>query len=139
MHVAAGILLHDGRVHEAAFELMQIEGAFRRLVELIRDRQDDVSGIHRLLLELLFEMSRVQKLTREDLCKCRRSCYLLRFVLISTVTVDDTFILYLLQLVEQLSGDADDPYHYPIIRVLVWIPTSPLCYCNMTLTDASLF
>lgn len=28
-------------------------------------------------------------------------------------------VLYLLQLVEQLSDDADDPYHYSVIRVLV--------------------
>jgi len=36
-----------------------------------------------------------------------------------TVVVNDDFILHLLRLTEQLSDDADDPYHYPIIRVLV--------------------
>ena len=35
------------------------------------------------------------------------------------VVVDDAFVLYLFQLIEQLSDDADDPYHYHIIRVLV--------------------
>ncbi len=33
--------------------------------------------------------------------------------------MDDAFVLYFFQLTEQLSDDADDPYHYPIIRVLV--------------------
>lgn len=33
--------------------------------------------------------------------------------------MDDTFIIYLFELIEELSNDANDPYHYPIIRVLV--------------------
>ena len=40
-------------------------------------------------------------------------------MLIAPVLVDDAFILHLFQLIEELSDDADDPYHYPIIRVLV--------------------
>lgn len=67
MHLAAAIFLFDGRANESAFELMQEEGAFPRLVELIGDRRDDASGLHRMLLELLFEMARIQRLTREDL------------------------------------------------------------------------
>lgn len=35
------------------------------------------------------------------------------------VAVNDTFILYLLDVIEGASDDADDPYHYPVIRVLV--------------------
>lgn len=34
-------------------------------------------------------------------------------------TVDDSFIIYLFELIEELSDDANDPYHYHIIRVLV--------------------
>jgi hypothetical protein len=33
--------------------------------------------------------------------------------------VDDGFIQYLFQIIEELSDDVDDPYHYPVIRVLV--------------------
>ena len=33
--------------------------------------------------------------------------------------VDDAFVLYLFHMIEELSDDAEDPYHYPIIRVLV--------------------
>jgi hypothetical protein len=82
--------------------MMQDEGAFTRLVSLISDRRDDAIGLYRMLLELLFEMARIQKLTRDDM-----------------VVIDDNFILLLFQLIEQLSDDAEDPYHYPIIRVLL--------------------
>ena len=36
-----------------------------------------------------------------------------------TVAIDDSFILYLLGIIEGVSDDAEDPYHYPVIRVLV--------------------
>jgi hypothetical protein len=34
-------------------------------------------------------------------------------------SIDDVFISYLFQIIEQLSDDVNDPYHYPVIRVLV--------------------
>lgn len=37
------------------------------------------------------------------------------------VLVEDEFIIDLFQLIEQLSSDVNDPYHYPIIKVLVSI------------------
>ncbi|KAI7284087.1 hypothetical protein KC345_g2527 [Hortaea werneckii] len=113
LHLVAAVLLYDGRTNDAAFEMMQSEGAFPRLVELVRDRRDDDIGLYRLLLELLFEMSRIQKLGREDL-----------------MTVDDNFILYLLQLIEQLSDDANDPYHYPVIRVLLALNEQYMCLAS---------
>ena len=67
LHLAAAILLYDGRSNEATFEMTQSEGVFPLLVELIRDKRDDDNGLHKLLLELLFEMSRMQQLSREDL------------------------------------------------------------------------
>lgn len=33
--------------------------------------------------------------------------------------VDDDFVKMLFQIIEQVSDDVDDPYHYPTIRVLV--------------------
>jgi hypothetical protein len=54
--------------------MLQAEGAFPRLVELIRSKRDDDAGLHKLVLELMFEMSRMQKLTREDLSKALESC-----------------------------------------------------------------
>lgn len=60
-------LLLDGRRNEATFEMMNEEGAFLRLLELIKDRTDDEAGLYRMLLELLYEMSRIQRLRSEDL------------------------------------------------------------------------
>lgn len=92
---------------------MQTEGAFPRLVELIRAQRDDEIGLHRLLLELVYEMSRIQKLTAEDI-----------------VVVDDAFVLFLFQRIEELSDDADDPYHYPIIRVILVLNEQYMCLAN---------
>ena len=47
--------------------MMNEEGAFPRLLELIQGRTDDDAGLHRMLLELLYEMSRIQQLRIEDL------------------------------------------------------------------------
>lgn len=63
----AAFLLFDGRTHESAFEMLKAEGVFPRLVELIRDKRDEDTGLHRLLLELLFEMSRMQRLNKGDM------------------------------------------------------------------------
>lgn len=64
----ASILLQDGKANEGTFEMMQEEGAFPRLVELIQlhGKSGDME-LHRLLLELMYEMSRIQTLTWEDL------------------------------------------------------------------------
>jgi hypothetical protein len=40
-------------------------------------------------------------------------------LIVQAVHVDDPFICQLFRLIEQLSNDVDDPYHYPVIRVLV--------------------
>jgi hypothetical protein len=45
------------------------------------------------------------------------------------VAVNDAFILYLLDIIESASDDADDPYHYPVIRVLV--SQSPTAHINL--------
>jgi hypothetical protein len=61
------VLLYDGRSDEAVFEMMQIEAAFPRLLDLIKGNKDDNTGLHRLLLELLCDMSRIQRLSLDDL------------------------------------------------------------------------
>lgn len=38
------------------------------------------------------------------------------------VLVDDDFIRCLFDIIEDLSYDVTDPYHYPVIRVLVSFP-----------------
>lgn len=61
------MLLYDGRSDEAVFEMMQTEGAFARLLDLVQGNKDDSTGLHRLLLELLCDMSRIQRLSLDDL------------------------------------------------------------------------
>lgn len=47
--------------------MMKDEGVFPRLLELIHQRVDDDAGLHMTLLEVLYEMSRMQRLRMEDL------------------------------------------------------------------------
>jgi hypothetical protein len=51
--------------------MMNEEGAFARLLELIqalrREEMDGGAGLHRLLMDLLYEMSRIQRVKIEDL------------------------------------------------------------------------
>ncbi|KAF2122045.1 hypothetical protein BDV96DRAFT_482519 [Lophiotrema nucula] len=104
LHMVAAILLYDGRNgNDVTFEMMQTEGVFPRLVELIQTPsiQED-TRLHQMLLELMYESSRIQRLSWDDL-----------------MSVDDDCILYLLEVIEGVSDDADDPYHYPVIRVLL--------------------
>ncbi|PYH46820.1 uncharacterized protein BP01DRAFT_292703 [Aspergillus saccharolyticus JOP 1030-1] len=107
LHLIASFLLFDGCQHEEAFRMMNEEGSFPRLLELlqVRNRFADESmpaGLHRLLMDLLYEMSRIQRVKIEDL-----------------VLVDDEFVRGLFDIIEDLSYDVSDPYHYPVIRVLL--------------------
>lgn len=67
LHIIVAFLLMDGRRDEKTYEMMNEEGVFPRLLELIMERKDDESGLHRMLLELLYEMSRIQRLRIQDL------------------------------------------------------------------------
>ncbi|KAG4443154.1 hypothetical protein IFR05_001386 [Cadophora sp. M221] len=102
LFVIASFLLFDGRQNEATFEMMTTEGCFPRLLDLIKMGKRDDARLHRMLLELLYEMSRCQPLSMLELGQ-----------------VDDEFIIMLFQIIEELSDDVDDPYHYPVIRVLL--------------------
>lgn len=100
LQVITAFLLYDGRQYEATFEMLNEEGGFSRVLELIQTVQDE--ALHRGLLELLYEMSRIQRIKLQDLA-----------------LIDEDFVLYLLRITEGLSADVDDPYHYYVIRVLV--------------------
>ncbi|WEW60599.1 pre-rRNA processing [Emydomyces testavorans] len=86
--------------------MMNSEGAFVRLLELIQSVRentgDDGAGLHRSLMDLFYEMSRIQRIKIEDL-----------------VLVDDDFVKFLFGIIEEVSDDVDDPYHYSAIRVLL--------------------
>ncbi|RMJ26709.1 hypothetical protein PHISP_02416 [Aspergillus sp. HF37] len=108
LQLIASFLLFDGRQNEATLQMMNEVGAFPRLLELLQrtprreGRGGDGAGLHRLLMDILYEMSRIQRVKVEDL-----------------VLVDDDFVKGLFELVEDLSCDASDPYHYSVIRVLL--------------------
>jgi hypothetical protein len=72
LHFMAAFLLFDGRHSDTTFQLMNEEGCFSRLLELVRSQSpdiDDGAGLHRLLMDLLYEMSRIQRVKIEDLGK----------------------------------------------------------------------
>lgn len=48
---------------------MNLEGSFSRLVRLIQEGVDDELGLHRQLIELLYEMSRIQQVSWEPLSR----------------------------------------------------------------------
>lgn len=108
LHAITSLLLLDGHYDEAIFPRMIEEACFPRLVELIAARRDDDDPrLHRFLLQLMYEMSRVERLKPEEL-----------------ILVDDDFIHSLFRIIEGVSDDVHDPYHYPTIRVLV-------SFCNI--------
>lgn len=101
------------------------EGGFSRLIALIREPRDDYFGLHRLLLELLYELSRIQRLSADDLGEFGYGDAKLHdgedagLTKTWAATIEDEFILYLFRITESLSSDVSDPYHYPVIRVIL--------------------
>lgn len=67
----ASYLLFDGQQNEVVFRMMNEECAFPRLMELLQAQSkamgEDGAGLHRLLMDLLYEMSRIQRIKVEDL------------------------------------------------------------------------
>lgn len=97
------LLLLDGYYDETLFPCMIDALCFPRLLELMHGRRrDENPQLHQLLLHLMYEMSRLERLRLEDL-----------------MLVDDAFIHSLFGIVEGVADDVADPYHYPTIRVLV--------------------
>lgn len=115
LYLISSFLLFDGRQNEVALHMMNGEGAFPRLLELlqVQNRKKEVEGdealLHRVFMDLIYEMSRIQRIKMEDL-----------------VLVDDEFIKSLFDIIEELSYDSSDPYHYTVIRVLV---SGPWYFC----------
>ena len=120
LHYIAAFLLSDGRQNDVVFEMMNNEGTLPRLVDLIQSRKDDELDLHKTLLELMYEMSRIQRLRIEHLgLSGSCSCSIRLLTSNSTVSIDDDFIMYMFDIVESLANDVRDPYLSPIIRVLV--------------------
>ncbi|CAP49233.1 uncharacterized protein PODANS_5_5590 [Podospora anserina S mat+] len=120
LHVIANFLLSDGRAEEETFRQMIKEGCFVRLLELIKGCGGKDSRLHRLLLQLMYEMSRIERLRDEDLMQ-----------------IDDGFVTYLFQLIEALADDANDPYHYSVIRVLLVLNEQYMVAATSAATEPS--
>lgn len=68
LHVIAFTLLYDGKEHQKTFELMVEQSAFPRLIQLMqKDVDKENHDMHKLLLELFYEMGRIQPLRIQDL------------------------------------------------------------------------
>lgn len=62
------LLLFDIRESETTAEVLNEEGAFTRLVDLISSpKQNEEMILHRMLMELLYEMSRIQRIRPDEL------------------------------------------------------------------------
>ncbi|TFB06863.1 Protein dip1 [Trichoderma ghanense] len=119
LHAIVCMLLLDGHRDEATFPRMIQEACFPRLLELISSRYlNDDPRLHRFLLQLMYEMSRVERLSPEDLA-----------------LVDDDFIHLLFGLIEGVSSDVNDPYHYPTIRVLLVLNEQYMLASTDTVTN----
>lgn len=69
LHIVTAFLLYDGRSSQddELFSMMHSEGTFARLVELVQMKTvQEETRLHQMLLELLYESSRIQRLSWED-------------------------------------------------------------------------
>lgn len=70
VRISVIFLLSDARENEHTFELLNKENAFPRLIDLIAHPKENEESLHRILMELLYELCRVQTITNDDLSMC---------------------------------------------------------------------
>ncbi len=71
LRIVVTFLLADARENEQTFEMLNKEGTFPRLVELIAHPRENEEHMHRTLMELMYEIARIQKVTNDDLSASR--------------------------------------------------------------------
>lgn len=124
VYLASTVLLYDGRTHHTTFEMMRESKLFPRLVELaLSKKSSEDKECRNRLLEVLYEMSRVQRLNYSDLGIAVNHNASMKPNLHQVAAIDDDFISYLFELVEE-QADIEDPYHYVVIRALVSLPST---------------
>lgn len=69
LRIAVTFLLADARENDSTFDLLNREGIFPRLVELIAHPREHEESMHRTLMELMYELARVQKITNHDMSR----------------------------------------------------------------------
>lgn len=100
--ILGAILLLDGRHNDTTFEMMEEEDAMPVLISTIRTARSHSVRLHRIFLELLYEMCRIQKLTIADLA-----------------LIDSDFVNYLFGTIESKFGYDYDPYSFAVIKVFL--------------------
>jgi hypothetical protein len=96
------VLLVDGRLHKSTLEMMQEEAACELVINTLWHGRSKDHRLHRIYLELLYEMCRVQKINRKELEKI---CY--------------EFIKFMFDIIEEGSGNHGDGYNYTAMKVLL--------------------
>lgn len=100
--VIGAVLLIDGKRHQSTLEMLQEEAASMVVIATLwHDRQKSVL-LHRIYLELLFEMCKIQKLREEDLKQ-----------------VSPEFLEFMFSTIEQHNGYDQDVYNYTVMKVLL--------------------
>ncbi|KAM3557792.1 hypothetical protein ARSEF4850_004911 [Beauveria asiatica] len=102
LYVLVDFLLVDGRTEEVLFLRMIEASCFRRLVDLMRGSKKDDPRLHSRLSQLMYEMVLGVRLPTEDL-----------------LYVDDGFVSYLFQILEEAPDEVMDPHHHSIFRFLL--------------------
>ena len=127
LRLIVAFLLYDGRENDGTFLLMSTLGAFPKLLALIEMGKDEESGLYKTMLDLIFEMSRMHRLRNKDLCKCcGQSGFDKRNLMKNLVGISDDSIMYFFNMIEAVSENINDPYHYSLIKVLVRLSPKPI-------------
>jgi hypothetical protein len=96
------VLLLDGRLHQSTLEMMHEEKATGAVISILwKDRHSNIR-LHRIYLELLYELCRVQKLGNAELC-----------------CISEEFIVYVLSVIQNQVDYDNDPYGLAAMKVLL--------------------
>lgn len=71
IHIVANVLLLEGRESSDVFKHMVEDDLFPRLVDLVRTKRDEDRLLWGNVLDLMYEMSRIQKLDAKELGECK--------------------------------------------------------------------
>jgi hypothetical protein len=97
------VLLVDGRLHTSTLEMMQEEAATNLVIRTLWEDRFNNVRLHRIFLELLYEMCRIQKINFRDLGK-----------------ISMEFLEFLFSVVQNNEGyDSTDPYNLAAMKVLL--------------------
>lgn len=96
------VLLLDGRLHQSTLEMMHEEKATGPIISILwKDRYTNIR-LHRIYLELLYDLCRVQRLGTTELCQ-----------------INEQFIEYILSVIQNQVDYDNDPYGLAAMKVIL--------------------